>query len=69
MSSPFFVKKCRYTVLYSEGDMNDGAGKALGPQLRIGRFYIRVWKYGWEYQWKSRGRCFFFPWKPKPDLR
>ena len=37
---------------------------ALGLKIRIGRFYARVWKYGWEYSNGCRGRVFFFPWKP-----
>lgn len=37
---------------------------AKGLKFKIGKYNVRIWKYGWEYSDGMRGRCFFFWWAP-----
>lgn len=47
-----------------KGSEMDGPYKANGLKFSIGKYRIRVWKTGWEYDDGMTGRCFFFWWHP-----
>ena len=45
--------------------MSDQAYEAKGLKFKIGKYRVRVWKYGFEYSDGMIGRYFFFPWATK----
>ena len=38
---------------------------ANGLKFKIGKYRIRIWKYGWEYGDDMGGKYYLFPWAPK----
>ena len=40
---------------------------AKGLKFKLGKYDVRIWKYGLEYGDGMRGRVYFFWWAPKPD--
>jgi hypothetical protein len=43
---------------------------ANGLKFKIGKYKVRIWKYGWEYGDDCGGRYFFFWWAPnKPNYK
>ena len=38
---------------------------ALGLKFKVGKYRIRIWKYGFEWSNGMIGRVKFFPWHPK----
>ena len=40
--------------------------EARGLKFRIGKWRVRIWRYGFEYDDGMRGKMRFFPWAPKP---
>lgn len=41
------------------------AQKALGLKFKVGKYRVRIWKYGFEVGTNLGGQVWFFPWVPK----